>query len=523
MLTISPLEWAAGWTKDVALATRRELGSIMDPDARDSEKKQHKKTSGGGYDVCFFFVNEESDMTVCVEETSFLVHRRVLEENSDYFAAMFECDMLESRQNVAHLHDFRAEIFESVLDFLYTSEFRLDYGTLEEVLEMANFLQVLSLLDHIAGLVDEKNCVTLFIMADKYGISKVTDATGKILSENYHRYLQSKELSRLTKDQRERVRQRRYRHKPVVAAVNAHYVHYPEPGLRQFHSYDDKTDAWSRFTHLPSTAGRRGFGVAVLDNYLFVVGGHAKPRDYPRQFYSTGSKLGALQNQTMCYNTLTDTWSSTAPIQQARAYFGLVPCGDFLYAVAGFQYDDPIRSVERYDPRDNSWDFARDVPEGRTCYEPAVACMGDVYVNCEIKSDSDTFWLHRYSPASNTWTAISELPTNRWRHCMAAVRDTVYILGAYQPGVDCFNVTSQQWFRVRLPRDIKIPYDRGCACLEDKMYVLDCEETLCHNVQTRKWTDQLCQFPLGGFGIKAVTLYLPERKKRDDGGGTESE
>ncbi|XP_035678943.1 kelch-like protein 42 [Branchiostoma floridae] len=519
MLTLSALEWAAGWTNDVAAATQRELDSIMD---QDVQEKKRKKTSGGGYDVCFFFVNEESDITVCVEETSFLVHRRVLEESSDYFRAMFECDMMESRQSEVQLHDFRAEIFETVLDFLYTSEFCLDYGNLEEVLEMANFLQVLPLLDHIAGLVDEKNCVTLFIMADKYSISKVTDVTGKILSDNYHRYLQSKELSRLTKEQRERVRQKRYHHKPVVAAVNAHYVHYPEPGLRQFHSYDDKNDAWSRFTRLPNTASRRGFGVAVLDNYLFVVGGHAKPRDYPRQFHSTGTKLGALQNQTVCYNTLTDTWFNTAPIQQARAYFGLVPCGDFIYAIAGFQYDDPIHSVERYDPRDNSWVFVRDVPEGRTCYEPAVTCMGDIYVNCEIK-DSDTFWLHKYSPASNTWTAISELPTNRWRHCMAAVQDTVYILGAYQPGVDCFNVSSQQWFRVRIPRDLKIPYDRGCASLGDDVYVLDCEETLCHNVKTRKWTDQLCQFPLGGFGIKAVTLYLPERKARDDGGDSESD
>merc|ERR1712025_1027063 len=78
-------------------------------------------------------------------------------------------------------------------------------------------------------------------------------------------------------------------------------------------------------------------GVAVLDNKMYVTGGH-----------DVG---GQSMSSVDCYDPDTNTWSQRANMNIARRGHSLVSLQGRLYAVGGWEVD----SVEVFDPDNDTW------------------------------------------------------------------------------------------------------------------------------------------------------------------------
>lgn len=61
-----------------------------------------------------------SDMTICVGEHQFAVHKVILASRSPVFAAMFEHQMKETVESRIVIEDIKALVFEELLLFVYT-------------------------------------------------------------------------------------------------------------------------------------------------------------------------------------------------------------------------------------------------------------------------------------------------------------------------------------------------------------------------------------------------------------------
>lgn len=61
-----------------------------------------------------------ADVTIIIAKREFLAHKAILTARSPYFAAMFEHDMKESKENKVTLEDIEPEVFLEVLRFIYT-------------------------------------------------------------------------------------------------------------------------------------------------------------------------------------------------------------------------------------------------------------------------------------------------------------------------------------------------------------------------------------------------------------------
>lgn len=72
-------------------------------------------------DLLKIFLNAEgTDVTITVQEKMFKAHKHVLKARSDYFRALFESGMEESRTNEVDIEDADPESFECFLEFLYS-------------------------------------------------------------------------------------------------------------------------------------------------------------------------------------------------------------------------------------------------------------------------------------------------------------------------------------------------------------------------------------------------------------------
>ena len=91
-----------------------------------------------------FFNYEEhhSDVVLMVENQPFYAKSEILCKKSDYFAAMFRCNMRESIERVVRVHECSRESFERVLEYLYFDGFRVSFHEVAEMWRLADMYQM---------------------------------------------------------------------------------------------------------------------------------------------------------------------------------------------------------------------------------------------------------------------------------------------------------------------------------------------------------------------------------------------
>ena len=76
-------------------------------------------------------------MTFVVSDKEFALHKAILSTRSDVFAAMFDNDLKEKKENKVTIEDISVETFEELLQFIYC-------GTTANLKEFATDLLVVA-------------------------------------------------------------------------------------------------------------------------------------------------------------------------------------------------------------------------------------------------------------------------------------------------------------------------------------------------------------------------------------------
>lgn len=115
----------------------------------------------------------------------------------------------------------------------------------------------------------------------------------------------------------------------------------PEPygsDCNQVCAYDPATNQWHAKASL--IIGRHRPGVAVLDGYLYAIGG-------------ASGKLHL--NSAERYSPERDQWELVAPMSSERVGVAAVVVNRLLYAIGGFNGSDRLSTVECFHPEENQW------------------------------------------------------------------------------------------------------------------------------------------------------------------------
>lgn len=101
-------------------------------------------------------------------------------------------------------------------------------------------------------------------------------------------------------------------------------------------------------------------GVAILDRYLYVVGGNNSTQDV----------LSSVEK----YSFDEDKWTTVCPMSVCRAIPAVASADGILYVAGGdqpcevnfYRAQVTISSVECYDPLTNTWKTCPDLPVSRS-------------------------------------------------------------------------------------------------------------------------------------------------------------
>ncbi|XP_005067157.2 kelch domain-containing protein 7B [Mesocricetus auratus] len=284
-------------------------------------------------------------------------------------------------------------------------------------------------------------------------------------------------------------------HGEEAPATRPEYLHLHT----YLHVFNPQENVWRPLTQVPEEVPLRGCGLCTMHNYLFLAGG----------IRGSGAKA-VCSDKVFCYNPLTNIWSQVRPMQQARAQLKLVALDGMLYAIGG----ECLYSMERYDPRTDTWTLRASLPEGTfPVAHEAVVCRGDIYV-----TGGHLFYrLLRYSPVKDSWDECPYSASHRRSSDMVALGGFLYrfdLLRGVGAAVMRYNTVTGSWSRAAsLP--LPDPAPLHCTVLGNTIYCLNHQVTATFTVSegtAQFQAKELQPFPLGSKGILyPFTLTLPPK------------
>ncbi|NXG10508.1 KLH42 protein, partial [Sakesphorus luctuosus] len=463
------------------------------------------------------------------------VCKRKLIEQSDYFRALYRSGMREAGQGQEEQllrGGLSALGLELVLDFINTSCLaRLEQEggddeppLLEELVEAASYLQVTPLLRLLLSQVRLGNCFELHRLAQVYGLQDLHDACLDFMAAHYHQVLRRPDARPhllLPHALQQQLKERRMRGTATLVVIGD-FMSASSPGHPQVEAlwsmlrYDEEAQRWLPLANNlpPDLVSVRGYGSAMLDNYLFIVGGYR----------ITSQEISAAH----CYNPCLNEWTQLASMNQKRSNFKLLAVNGKLYAIGG----QSLSNVECYNPENDWWNFVASMPNPLAEFS-ACECKGKIYVIGGYTTRDRNMNILQYCPTSDSWTNFELCDVHVRKQQMLSVEETIYLVGGcileLGPNqrssqsedvltVQSYNIATKEWLYLN-ENSSKSGLNLTCTLHNDGVYILNRNITLStglehrsflkYNIFTDSW-ESLGRFPAFGQNILICSMYLPD-------------
>uniref|UniRef100_G3Q9C1 Kelch-like family, member 42 n=1 Tax=Gasterosteus aculeatus TaxID=69293 RepID=G3Q9C1_GASAC len=413
--------------------------------------------------------------------------------------------MRESTEDSVQLQGLSVPGLELVLEFINTSKVQVVNETLEDLIETASFLQVTSILKLLSSEVWQDNCVELYSLSEVYGTHDLRNACLKYMSCYYHPMLRRPEFGGLLSAVREQVREMRMKGTATLVAIGDFTCLSLEMPDQDEHwsmlRYGEVEQRWKPLANNlpPDMINVRGYGSAVLDNYLFIVGGYR----------TTSQEISAVH----CYNPCRNEWSPVAPLNQKRSNFKLLAVQGKMYAVGG----QSLGTVECYSPEQDWWTCVSSMPDPLAEFS-ACECQGMIYVMGGYTARDRNTSVLRYCPSSDTWTVFRTCSAHIRKQQMLSVEDTIY-LRQRRPSqtedvltVQSYNVSTGEWVQLK-ENTSKSGLNLTCTLHNDGVYIMSRDVSLPTSLEHRVFLNLGGLQALPGSGSEhAALLALPPQR-----------
>ena len=209
-------------------------------------------------------------------------------------------------------------------------------------------------------------------------------------------------------------------------------------------AYDPKNDTWARKQGM--SVSRVDFGVGAVAGKIYSIGGSVHPLD--REPKAPG-RIDLVE----AYDAATDTWVKRADMPTKRDGFGVGVVNNRIYAIGGGGWPQVgaggpfLTVIEEYDPKINRWRQKHEMPNLKLAFSTVV--LDDV-----IHLIGGFIWQNRvpqylatvdtYNPETEEWNSIPPMPTPILPFGAAVVNDNIYVFGGV--GENKANFTSVMVF-----------------------------------------------------------------------------
>ncbi|XP_012683328.2 actin-binding protein IPP [Clupea harengus] len=475
------------------------------------------------------------DVRLCVGGRVFGVHRLVLAASGPYFAALFSGAMSEAHEEEVRIEGVEAEVFEKLLEFVYTGSIDVTVDNAQELMVAADMLQLSEVVaicgEFLRGQMDATNCVGFFQFLEQIACMDLLEFTENFIHVHFLEVCTAEEFPNLTKDQLVKLLRseelriedeyqvftaamdwvlqdvaRRKKH--VVEVLDA--VRFPLLSPQRLFKYIEGVSDFSLRVALQtllkdytevSKSPKENKIFSLLQpaktrprrkarKYLYAVGGYTRLQGGR---WSDSRALSCVER----FDSFSQYWTTVSSLHQARSGLGVVVLEGMIYVVGGEKDSMIFDCTERYDPVTKQWAAVASLNFPR-CGVGVCPCHGALYalggwIGSEIGKT-----MERYDPAENKWEVIGTMAVPRYYFGCCELQGFIYVIGGISDegtelrSAEVYDPISRRWSA--LPVMVTRRAYVGVASLNNCVYAVG------------GWNEAL-------GSLETVEKYCPEEEK----------
>lgn len=243
--------------------------------------------------------------------------------------------------------------------------------------------------------------------------------------------------------------------------------------------FDPYNDSWTQIRSM--TKARCGVGAAILDKYLYAIGGY-DGMNYTKSvermnienetwyvdvkemisertsvgvvvldgfIYAIGGQSGRdVSDKVEKYDPEKNIWQTCVSMQERRLGAGVTVLDGLIYVVGGSD-KDATNTVEYFDPKSNKWTYAQPMDLARK-HLGCTTLDGKIYAVGGKTQCSETDTAECYDPASNTWTSLAPMSRCRSGISLVELDGLLYAIGGHSGDlklrlVEVYDPTRKCW------------------------------------------------------------------------------
>lgn len=177
--------------------------------------------------------------------------------------------------------------------------------------------------------------------------------------------------------------------------------------------YDHKTNEWNTV--------QTDFRQDLVFGLQCVSVGH--------RIYVMGADIAKLCPFCYCFDAVSVKWLSITPMKQLRAFFGIAVLDNCVYCIGGSPNGIvTLDTAEEYDTVTDSWRTVSRMNHPRLGAS-AASCAGRVYIVGGMSTEKLLRSAEAYDPVTDKWTVVAPMKTERLFHGLVAYRGKIYVVG----------------------------------------------------------------------------------------------
>lgn len=465
----------------------------------------------------------------------FRVHRLVLAASSPYFSALFSGRMSEADKDEVQILGVEAEVFEILVEFIYTGMINVSVENVQELIVAADMLQLAEVVSICGEFLKEhlepSNCVGIYQFLEQIACVGMLEFTEDYIHVHFLEVCVLEEFWGLSKDQlvkllrseelriedeyqvftaamdwvlQDVTRRKKY----VVEVLDP--VRFPLLSPQRLFKYIEGISDFSlrvalqtllrEYTEV-SKSPKENKMYSLLQpakmrprrkarKYLYAIGGYTRLQGGR---WSDSRALSCVER----FDSFSQYWTTVSSLHQARSGLGVAVLEGMIYVVGGEKDSMIFDCTERYDPVTKQWAAVASLNFPR-CGVGVCPCHGALYalggwIGSEIGKT-----MERYDPTENKWEIIGNMAVPRYYFGCCELQGFIYVIGGISAegmelrSAEVYDPISHRW--TALPVMVTRRAYVGVACLNNCIYAVG------------GWNEAL-------GSLETVEKYCPEEEK----------
>ncbi|XP_017275636.1 actin-binding protein IPP isoform X2 [Kryptolebias marmoratus] len=475
------------------------------------------------------------DVGLKVGARVFRVHRLVLAASSPYFSALFSGGMREAEKDEVQIIGVDTDVFEILLDFIYTGTISVTVENVQELMVAADMLQLSEVVsicgEFLKAHMDPFNCVGIFQFLEQIACLDMLEYTENYIHVHFLEVCVTDEFRGLSKDQLVKLlRSEELRiedeyqvftaamdwvlqdvakkKKHVVEVLEA--VRFPLLSPQRLFKYIEGITDFSlrvalqtllkEYTEVTKSPKENKTNSQLQPakmrprrkarKFLYAIGGYTRLQGGR---WSDSRALSCVER----FDTFNQYWTTVSSLHQARSGPGVAVLEGMIYVVGGEKDSMIFDCTERYDPVTKQWAAVASLNFPR-CGVGVCPCLGALYALGGSIGSEIGKTMERYDPEENKWEVVGSMAVPRFYFGCCELQGLIYVIGGVSDegvelrSAEVYDPISRRWSA--LPIMVSRRAYVGVACLNNCIYAVG------------GWNEEL-------GALETVEKYCPEEEK----------